>query len=104
MKTLLIYLDDLRPMPKSYLSANCELRVCKNYQSAVAAIYEHFNHFENDLIVDLDHDLGEFKTGYDFCKFLVSNGITGKFHIHSMNPVGRENMQQLLSHFGWEEI
>ena len=86
----------------------------KNYESAVAAIKKYYNPSIN-LIVDLDHDLGydgldldndhsNDPTGYDFCKYLIENEIVGKFHIHSMNVVGAENMRQLLSHYNWKEI
>ena len=67
---------------------------------------------ENDTIfLDLDHDLGEFdannneKTGYDICKLIINSSpiwIYG-FHIHSMNPVGAQNMRQLLTHYGCKE-
>ena len=29
---------------------------------------------------------------------------TGKFRVHSMNPVGRNNIRSLLIHYGWEEF
>ena len=111
---LYIWLDDIRDMPWQTTLYADKAIVVRNYQSAVAAI----NHYYNssvDLIVDLDHDLGcdgldldndhsHDPTGYDFCKFLVEKGIVGRFHIHSMNPVGSENMRQLLTHYGWKEI
>jgi len=103
MKTLYIYLDDIRDMPwQNHLYCDKAI-VCRNYKSAVAAIKKYYTP-SIDLIVDLDHDLGEDQSGYDFCKYLVENEITGRFHIHSMNPVGVENMQQLLTHYGWRKI
>ena len=102
MKTLYIYLDDLRDMPLQH-DLYDQAVVCRNYQDAVSAIKKYLPSFDN-LIVDLDHDLGNKLTGYDFCKYLVENKITGQFHIHSMNVVGVENMRQLLSHYGWIEI
>lgn len=55
----------------------------------------------------LDHDLGgevmvdssNPNTGYGFSLFLVDNGINGlkeQIFIHSLNPVGAENMQGLF--------
>ena len=86
----------------------------RSYNSAVAAIEKYLSSFD-EVIVDLDHDLGcdgldldkdhsNDPTGYDFCKYLVENDIVGKFRIHSMNAVGADNMRQLLSRYGWEEI
>lgn len=103
MKTLFIYLDDIRDMPWQYTLHVDKAIVCRNYNAAVATVKKYLSSFDN-LIVDLDHDLGYDSTGYDFCKYLVENGITGKFHIHSMNPIGAENMRQLLSHYGWTEF
>lgn len=98
-----IWLDDERTPNWAKIPDWQGLVVCKNYESAVAAIQKVCNKFI-DLTIDLDHDLGEEKTGYDFCKWLVENGYKGKFHCHTMNPVGRQNMRQLLLHYGWEEI
>ena len=103
MKTLYIYLDDIRDIPwQNHLYCDKAI-VCRNYKSAVAAIKKYYTS-SIDLIIDLDHDLGNDKSGYDFCKYLVENEITGRFHVHSMNPVGAENMRQLLTHYNWREI
>ena len=103
MKTLYIYLDDIRSMPWQTTLYCDKAIVVRNYASAVAAIKKYYSP-SVDLICDLDHDLGNDLTGYDFCKYLIENEITGRFHIHSMNPVGAENMRQLLNHYGWKEI
>jgi hypothetical protein len=66
-------------------------------------------------VISFDHDLGEAhyegnyddgKTGYDFAKWLVEHDLnTGsmppkfKYTIHSMNPVGAENIQSLLESY-----
>lgn len=60
----------------------------------------------------LDHDLGDsVPTGHDFVKFLVDYCIrmnydpqSIKFSVHSMNPVGKRNMEQLWQGFllHWE--
>ena len=78
--------------------------VCRSYKAAVAAIETACNKGWTNLTLDLDHDLGSKKTGYDFCKWLVEEGWTGKFHCHTANPVGAANMRQLLTHYGWEEF
>ena len=49
--------------------------------------------------------MGEEKTGYDICKFIVENQISILgYALHTMNPVGRQNMYQLLSHYGYTLI
>jgi hypothetical protein len=59
----------------------------------------------------LDHDLAEEhyepssglyreKTGYDVCLWMVENEVWPKHIIlHSLNPVGRLNMKQLLTRY-----
>ena len=102
MKTLYIYLDDIRNISKPYINAD-KIIIVRTYNDAISAINKYFSTFDN-LVIDLDHDLGSNFTGYDFCKYLIEHQITGKFHIHSMNPVGVENMRQLLNHYNWKEI
>lgn len=72
--------------------------------------------------ISLDHDAGEqFKEGGDFIEVLkelerlshkqTPNGVTWKtwledvtFSLHSMNPVGVENMRRIIQRNGWKEI
>lgn len=51
--------------------------------------------------VSLDHDLGDGQSdGYDFAKWLVQENIWPKaIFIHSMNPVGANNILQLLNRY-----
>ena len=49
-------------------------------------------------------DLGEDKTGYDFAKWLIEHQVIGYFSVHSLNFVGRANIVQLLTHYGWKQI
>ena len=112
--TVYIWLDDIRDMPWQTTLYADKAIIVRNYKSAVAAVRKYYTPNVN-LIVDLDHDLGydgldldhdhsNDPTGYDFCKYLIENEITGQFHIHSMNAIGAENMRQLLNHYGWKEI
>lgn len=42
------------------------------------------------------------KTGYDIAKYIVENKIPlYGFVCHSMNPVGRSNIEDLLCHYGY---
>ena len=102
-KEIYIYIDDMRqPLirgdfwVKSYSQA---IAAIKAIQKASETTFTSFS-----LVIDFDHDLGEGKTGYDIAKWLVENNYIGKFRIHSMNPVGANNIRQLLKHYGWTEI
>ena len=101
-KEIYIYIDDMRqPLIPNALWV-------KSYDEAIAALIDTTDLMDIDdfisLVVDFDHDLGEGKTGYDVAKWLIDNSYIGKFRIHSMNPVGANNIRQLLKHYGWTEI
>jgi hypothetical protein len=51
-------------------------------------------------VLFLDHDVDSVKyTGYDVAKFIVREGIEiPQIFIHSMNPVGAENIKNILPH------
>ena len=65
------------------------------------------------LVLDLDHDAGAFQSdGGDYIKILdwleekdVHDVLV---HIHSMNPIGVENMRRIIAHNqrdkGWREF
>jgi len=88
-----LYLDDIRQTPE-------------NFERVYD--YDEFVNFINKNgvpeFISFDHDLGEGKTGFDCAKFLVDycldNRITKiNFHVHSQNPVGKENIEKLLENF-----
>ena len=90
---LFIFLDDLRDPPSD------EWVVVRTAETAYEAILAG-NKADKDMVVSLDHDLGEdIPTGYDLVKWIYKDIATDEdfrpkisFLIHSMNPVGRENM------------
>ena len=99
-KEIYIYIDDMRqPFIHNAIWV-------KSYDEAVAAMRNAVEvmNMPITLTIDFDHDLGEEKTGYDFAKWLIEQKYIGKFRIHSMNPVGANNIRQLLKHYGWTEI
>ena len=102
-KEIYIYIDDMRqPLIPDVLWV-------KSYDEAIAAVrsldeVEVIINMPITLTIDFDHDLGEEKTGYDFAKWLIEQSYLGKFRIHSMNPVGANNIRQLLKHYGWTEV
>lgn len=58
---------------------------------------------KNVFDIYLDHDLGSGISGYDIAKYIVDNNITEVQHVYviSMNPVGAQNICDLLNHYGW---
>lgn len=66
---------------------------------------------DDNILIDLDHDAGDYVSeGGDYIKLLdwleakniVDTGYS--FHIHSMNPVGIQNMRAIIKKNGWREI
>lgn len=106
-----LWIDDVRPAPEGYI-------LCKCVDNALLAIGT--CQLKNDnLEISLDHDAGDYaKFGGDFIEILdtleeaseefeywkeyIKNKIT--FHIHSMNPVGVQNMRRIIQKNGWKEV
>lgn len=120
MKTTktLLFLDDIRwpieafQYTKNEIFLEKEWSIVRNYQQFVDWI------IENGLpkLISFDHDLADEhywaqntnvfveKTGYDCAKWLVEYCLENhqnlpKFYCHSMNPVGKENILNLLNNF-----
>ena len=59
-------------------------------------------------LIDIDHDAGEYaQYGGDYIKLLDWLEETGRnypIRIHSMNPVGVENMRRIIRRNGWTEV
>lgn len=107
-----IWVDDEREMPDDY-----------DYQSftvdsAISLIKKGY-HFNDILEVSLDHDAGDYVWGGgDYIQILnilefkshedaswkdyIKNKVT--FHLHTANPVGRENMRRIIQKNGWREV
>lgn len=88
-----LYLDDLRPIPEGFIGV-------RDYTEFINFIKT------NPLpkFISFDHDLGEGKTGFDCAKFLVEFCIDNNlnlpdFFVHSQNPIGKENINSLLTNF-----
>lgn len=110
-----IYVDDIREddtwFNKNLSSRFWRAMVCRNAAQAIDVLRIYGG--RANIIIDLDHDLGEgnemddnaVPNGYDICKYIVENQIPlVGFHIHSMNPIGVANMRQLLTYYGYEEM
>ena len=54
----------------------------------------------DEIFIDLDHDIGLDGSGYDICKYIVEHQILlVGFHIHSMNPVGKAHILGLKDRY-----
>ena len=95
-----LWLDDERAVP-AYFN-NGEAEIARSYDEAID-IFLDMNDGE-EFCIGFDHDLGKGKTGYDFAEWLVEHGVTGNFEVHTMNGVGRFNIIQLLTHYGWTQM
>lgn len=101
-----LWIDDLRPAPEGYTwvkSVN-EAKYLITYDGIVSRNYTVW-HIE---LIDIDHDAGEYaKDGGDYIRlldWLEEIGRSYPIHIHSMNPVGVQNMRAIIQHNGWKEV
>lgn len=86
-----LWLDDVRPAPEGWL----HVKTVAEAKSVLSKIQV--------LDLSLDHDLGEDETGYDLVKWLAETHVNWPYNkptIHSMNPVGRDNMQATIERYG----
>ena len=90
-----IWLDDVRPAPEGYTH-------CHSVREAIEAI-EKGEKTEEIEIVDCDHDLGDYACdggdGIKLLDWLVERGTLYPVRLHTMNPVGRENMQRIINRY-----
>ena len=104
-----IWLDDERPISNTIrekFKDTHQFVICKTFNQARLWLSE-IEAFESgvEIIVCFDHDLGGVKTGYDLAKWIVENEVKlTSYEIHTMNPVGRRNIVQLLDRYGYRRI
>lgn len=88
-----IWLDDVRPAPEGYLHAH-------SVNEAINLIHKHEGLIE---LIDCDHDLGAYaKNGGDgigLLDYLVRINLFLPIRLHTMNPVGRANMQRMIDRY-----
>ncbi len=124
-----LWIDDVRPAPEGYVwckSVNQAILRIQTYEQQRATHikamqdadslgdYETGNKvcaaiLDNTLtVIDIDHDAGDYACdGGDYIQLLNWLEETGRnypIHIHSMNPVGIENMRAIIRRNGWKEI
>ena len=99
-----IWVDDVRQPPESFISSYVWLQTVENVKKFIEILEEQDKH--KIELLDLDHDAGEFGPP-DYIKILDWLEETGRnypIHIHSMNPVGVENMRRIIQRNGWREV
>ena len=105
-----LWIDDVRPAPEGYvwLRSVKQAKVCIKCCEGMRTISEKHREKYNIEIIDIDHDAGEWHFhGGDYIKLLDWLEETGRnypIRIHSMNPVGRENMRAIIRRNGWTEV
>ena len=124
-----LWIDDVRPAPEGYVC----FKSVNETKSNIEAIEKERDAFvekaqyqlnQHDLqgfitflevasrreieLIDIDHDAGDYvKDGGDYIKLLDWLEETGRnypIRIHSMNPVGVENMRRIIERNGWKEV
>lgn len=100
-----LWIDDVRPAPDGYYwlkSVNNAIRFITYINGNEDVMGEKID------LIDIDHDAGDFAyNGGDYIKLLDWLEETGRnypIHIHSMNPVGVQNMRAIIERNGWTEI
>lgn len=128
-----LWVDDVRPAPEGYIwcksvvdaigciglfekSAACyqwEIDTA-NYPQLHCGLKPIPENIQKEIdkmtieLIDIDHDAGDYALdGGDYIKLLDWLEETGRnypIHIHSMNPVGIENMRRIIQRNGWKEV
>lgn len=112
-----LWIDDVRPAPIGYyrvLSVNDAKLIIENAEKryneyGLTTFYEgEVKHQLPITLIDIDHDAGDYAyDGGDYIKLLDWLEETGRrypIRIHSMNPVGAENMRRIIQRNGWMEV
>lgn len=90
-----IWLDDLRDPPEGYYH-------CHSVNEAIALISS-VESIQQIELIDCDHDLGDYASdggdGIKLLDWLLERGTLYPIKLHTMNPVGRENMQRMLDRY-----
>ena len=103
-----LWIDDLRPAPAGYTWVKT-VNDAKWYIESAEEIEEIFPTGTPVIkLIDIDHDAGNFvRNGSDYIKLLDRLEETGRnypIRLHSMNPVGVQNMRAIINKNGWKEV
>lgn len=102
-----LWVDDLREPPKD---GNDWLWARSVLEAKTAIMLYERQRSKDAIYIDLDHDAGDYAfDGGDYIEVLKwlereqlpDTGYT--FHLHTMNPVGRDNMRAIINSNCWVE-
>ena len=97
-----IWIDDIRTPPSEDWVWIKSVNAAKRYISTFVP------YGVAEIMLSVDHDAGDFASdGGDYIellKWLEATGRSYPIHIHSMNPVGVQNMRAIIRRNGWKEI
>ena len=100
-----LWIDDCRPAPEGWYwvrSVNDAKYHIEWWEKYVIPYGQQLE------IISIDHDAGDFyHDGGDFIRvldWLEEIGRSYPIHIHSMNPVGVQNMRRIIERNGWTEV
>ena len=108
-----LWIDDVRPAPNLYvwLKSVDEAKECIEFlEEQLAKCPSSLRRYSgnNIEIIDIDHDAGDYsRFGGDYIRLLDWLEETGRnypIRIHSMNPVGVNNMRNIIKRNGWREL
>ena len=107
-----LWIDDIRPAPEGYKwckTVSKAKSIITKFENENKQIQESFGFDPIPLeVIDIDHDAGDYASeGGDYIKLLNWLEATNRnypIHIHSMNPVGVENMRRIIQRNGWKEV
>lgn len=90
-----IWLDDVRPTPSGFYGV-------RSVNEAKVAIMR-AEAMNMTVYLDLDHDLGDYAKdggdGIELIKWLIETKRFYPISLHTMNPVGRDNMRALIERY-----
>ena len=96
-----IWLDDLRKPPGDYLWV-------RSVNEAIHAIESAEKSQTQISVIDCDHDLGDYANdggdGIKLLDWLEAYSRCYRIRLHTMNPVGRENMRRIIRRNQWKEV
>lgn len=99
-----LYLDDIRfpsDNQKEYIIVRNFDDFCYHIKTFGIPFFISFDHDLGDEEISIENPYG--KTGYDCAKWLINWLQDNKFYteinfqVHSMNPVGKENIENILN-------
>jgi len=98
--TYKMFIDDERDPP----NGETDWVVCRDAEDVFVAVVR----IGLPSFISFDHDLGDGATGYDIAKWIIDIDMVKEcvdipddfsFYVHSQNPVGAENIRNLLSSY-----